>query len=239
MVGVVWWWWCWRNLDWFCGLARGWLCEFGMRGRNFWDVSVWYRWRETCLWQQVCGVVIWCGFLDFLDFLDFLEFLEEVEVFMWCRWPEVWVRVWEVVVRTLVRMLIWVVEEMMACVVEGRGGGFVTDSPGFVESSGKTSQTVHHSCSISAAMFFLSVERRSGGCGWGAYWRICWSMGEFEASSVLRWEVIVCFGNGRWDPMRKGDMRWCLQGRCGVFSVPENGLLLPQGQSKPQRCVAG
>ena len=33
-------------------------------------------------------------------------------------------------------------------------GGFVTGSPGFAESSGKTSQTVSYSFSISAAMCF-------------------------------------------------------------------------------------
>ena len=42
----------------------------------------------------------------------------------------------------------------MAWVVEGLDGGFVTGSPGFAESSGKTSQTVSYSFSISAAMCF-------------------------------------------------------------------------------------
>ena len=44
-----------------------------------------------------------------------------------------------------------------AWVLEGLGGGFVTGSPGFAESSGKTSQTVYHSFSISAAMHFWSA----------------------------------------------------------------------------------
>ena len=42
----------------------------------------------------------------------------------------------------------------MTRVVEGLDGGFVTGSPGFLESSGKTSQTVSHSFSISAMMWF-------------------------------------------------------------------------------------
>ena len=44
-----------------------------------------------------------------------------------------------------------------AWVLEGLGGGFITGSPGFAESSGKTSQTVYHSFSISAAMHFWSA----------------------------------------------------------------------------------
>ena len=39
----------------------------------------------------------------------------------------------------------------------GVNGGFLADSPGFVESSGKTSQTVSYSFSISAAMCFWSA----------------------------------------------------------------------------------
>ena len=42
----------------------------------------------------------------------------------------------------------------MVWVVEGLGGGFVTGSPGFEESSAKISQTVSHSFSISAAICF-------------------------------------------------------------------------------------
>ena len=44
------------------------------------------------------------------------------------------------------------------------GLGFVTGSPVFAESSGKMSQTVSHSFSISAAIL-VSMERRSGECG--------------------------------------------------------------------------
>ena len=43
----------------------------------------------------------------------------------------------------------WMVKEL--------DSGFVTGSPGFVESSGKTSQTVYHSFSIYAAMYFRSA----------------------------------------------------------------------------------
>ena len=46
---------------------------------------------------------------------------------------------------------------MMAWVVEGLDGGFVTSFLGFVESFGKTSQTVSHSFSISATMCFWSA----------------------------------------------------------------------------------
>ena len=42
----------------------------------------------------------------------------------------------------------------MAWVVEEIDSGFVTGSPGFAKSSGKTSQTVSHCFSISAAMCF-------------------------------------------------------------------------------------
>ena len=45
----------------------------------------------------------------------------------------------------------------MAWVVEGLDGGFVADFPEFVESSGRTSQTVSHSFSISTAMWFWSA----------------------------------------------------------------------------------
>ena len=45
----------------------------------------------------------------------------------------------------------------MAWVVEGLEGGCVTGSPGFAESSGKTSQTVFHSFSISTTMCFWSA----------------------------------------------------------------------------------
>ena len=40
---------------------------------------------------------------------------------------------------------------------EGLDGGFVTGSPRFVESSGKTSQTVSHFFSVSTAMCFWSA----------------------------------------------------------------------------------
>ena len=35
----------------------------------------------------------------------------------------------------------------------------------------------------------------------------------------------------------RGELRWCWY--IWVISVPKNGLLLPQGQSKPQHCVTG
>ena len=46
---------------------------------------------------------------------------------------------------------------MMAWVVEGLDGGFVAGFPEFMESSGRTSQTVSHSFSISTAMWFWSA----------------------------------------------------------------------------------
>ena len=61
---------------------------------------------------------------------------------VWWRWPEVWGLVWEVVVWKLVRMIICMVEEMMARVVEGLDGGFFIGSTEFTESSGKTFQIV-------------------------------------------------------------------------------------------------
>ena len=45
----------------------------------------------------------------------------------------------------------------MAWVVEGLDGVFVTDFKGFLESSGKTSQTVSHSFSISFFDCFWSA----------------------------------------------------------------------------------
>ena len=48
----------------------------------------------------------------------------------------------------------------MAWMVEGLDGGFVAGSPGFVQSSGKTSQTFSHSFSISTVMCFLSAWKR-------------------------------------------------------------------------------
>ena len=79
-------------------------------------------------------------------------------VLVWWRSPEVWSWVWEVVVVvwSLVKVMICVVQEMMVetWVVEGLDGGFVTGSPGFAESSRKTSQTVSNSFSISSAMCF-------------------------------------------------------------------------------------
>ena len=76
---------------------------------------------------------------------------------MWWRSPEVWSWVWEVVVVvwSLVKVMICVVQMMIETwVVEGLDGGFVTGSPGFAESSRKTSQTVSNSFSISFAMCF-------------------------------------------------------------------------------------
>ena len=51
----------------------------------------------------------------------------------------------------------WVEEGKMASVVEGLDGRCITGFPGFVESSGKTSQTVSHSFFISATMCFWSA----------------------------------------------------------------------------------
>ena len=45
----------------------------------------------------------------------------------------------------------------MAWMVEELHGGFVAGSPAFVESPGKTSQTMSHSFAISAAMYFWSA----------------------------------------------------------------------------------
>ena len=83
--------------------------------------------------------------------------MEEVGVLLWWRWPEVRGWVWEMVMWTLARMLIWVVEEIMTWAVEGLDFGFVTGYPGLAESSGKSSQTVPNSFSISAAMCFWSA----------------------------------------------------------------------------------
>ena len=91
------------------------------------------------------------GFFDFLDFLCFLELLE-VGMLVWCRWRELWGWAWEevVLVQTwVVGVMAWVVEVVRCWLVAG--------SPGFVESSGKTSHTVSHSFSISAAIYFWSA----------------------------------------------------------------------------------
>ena len=45
-------------------------------------------------------------------------------------------------------------------------------------------------------VFLISLKRRSDECGWGVYWRMCWSVGEFETWFILKWEVIVRFRNG-------------------------------------------
>ena len=116
--------------------------------------------------EEACGsswMSLWsCDLIwNFFDFLDFFELLEEVGVLVWRMWPEAWGSVWEVMVWTLVGIVIWVVEEMMAWVVERLDGGFVTGSPGFAESSGKTSQTVSYfysSWSISECDRFTCVK---------------------------------------------------------------------------------
>ena len=54
-------------------------------------------------------------------------------------------------------MLVCVVEGKMTWMVEGLVSGCITGSAGFVESSGKTSQTVSHSFSISVVMCFWSA----------------------------------------------------------------------------------
>ena len=58
---------------------------------------------------------------------------------------------------TLVVMLVCVVEGKIAWVVKRLDDWCVTGSPGFVESSGKTSETVSHSFPVSAAMCFWSA----------------------------------------------------------------------------------
>ena len=64
-----------------------------------------------------------------------------------------------VVVWTLVRVLIYMLQEIMveAWVVEGLDGVFVTGTPGFAESSENTSQTLSNPFSISFAMCSRSV----------------------------------------------------------------------------------
>ena len=54
-------------------------------------------------------------------------------------------------------MLVCVVEGKIAWVVKRLDDWCVTGSPGFVESSGKTSETVSHSFPVSAAMCFWSA----------------------------------------------------------------------------------
>ena len=78
-------------------------------------------------------------------------------------WSKVSGLAWYVSVLTLVSMMTLVV--MLVCVVQGKmdwvverlDGWCVTGSPEFVESSGKTSQTVSHSFSVSATMCFYSA----------------------------------------------------------------------------------
>ena len=78
-------------------------------------------------------------------------------------WSEVWGWAWDMVVLTLRRMLTLVV--ILVCLVEGKmdsvverlDGWCITGSSGFVESSGKTSQTVSHFLSISFTMCFWSA----------------------------------------------------------------------------------
>ena len=89
--------------------------------------------------------------------------MKEVRVLVLWSWSEVWGWAWDMVVLTsvgmltLVVMLVCVLEGKMAWVVERLDGWCVTGSPGFVESSGKTSQTVSHSFSISATTCFWSA----------------------------------------------------------------------------------
>ena len=45
----------------------------------------------------------------------------------------------------------------MAWVIEGLDSGFITGSTGFAKSSGKTSETVYHSFSVSTVMCFWSA----------------------------------------------------------------------------------
>ena len=132
----------------------------------------------------------------------------------------------------------WVVEEMMAWVVEGLDGGFVTGSPGFAESSGKTSQTVFHSFSISTTM-----------CFWSA-----WKGKVVNIVEMFTGKCVEVWDNLRLDPYSNGRLLYILEMgieswwgreawgdacRVRVFLVPKNGLLLPQGQSKLQHCFSG
>ena len=71
----------------------------------------------------------------------------------------------------------------MAWVVEGLIGWFVVGSPGFVESSGKTSHTVSRSFSISAAICF-------------------WSAWKGEVGNVV--EVLTDESVGVWERLRLG-----------------------------------
>ena len=67
VVGVLWWCWCWRILDWCCGLAGGWFCGVRMRGGLFATFQ-----SDVCGREHVCGsrcVSLWncdliwiCGF---------------------------------------------------------------------------------------------------------------------------------------------------------------------------------
>ena len=102
-------------------------------------------------------VAVICDLMWISGFFHFLEFLEEIVVLVRWRWSEAWGWVREVVVQMLVRMLIWVMKEMMAWVVKHLDGGFVTGFPGFAESFGKSSQTVFHSFSIPTVMCFWSA----------------------------------------------------------------------------------
>ena len=89
---------------------------------------------------------------------------------------------------------------MMAWVVEGLNGGFVAGSPGFVESSGKTSQTVSHSFSISAAICF-------------------WSAWKGEVANVV--EVLIDESVEVWEKLRLGTYS-----REGLVSASEMALRL-------------
>ena len=83
----------------------------------------------------------------------------------------------------------------MAWVVEGLDGGFIAGSPRFGESSGKTSQTVSHSFSISAAM-----------CFWSA------SKGEMvNLVEVLTGECVEVWENFRFDPYSNEGLLFILQ----------------------------
>ena len=166
--------------------------------------------RNMLVAVGVClfGIVIWWGFLDFLDFFDFLELMEEEWWRRWCLG---------------VGGTRWWVRYRFPRVCTELWEDFPNSLPFFFN--------------FCHDAFLVSLERRSGECGWGAYWQMCWSAGEFETWSILKWDIIVHFRNGCWGSVGGGGMRWCLLG--GVFSVNESGLLLPQGQLKLQCCVVG
>ena len=69
VVGVLCWWWCWRVLDWCCGLGGGWFCGVGMRSGDYLgSFSLMLVAGNMFVAVGAClfGIVNRCGFLDFL-----------------------------------------------------------------------------------------------------------------------------------------------------------------------------